>query len=103
MEGPEWSMRPKLAAVLAQDVSGGQVNVSAVCRELAISRKHYYTLRRRFVDDGVEAIGAGRSRRPKHSPGQLSAAVEDEIVRWRKQLEDSGLDAGAQSIRYELR
>lgn len=96
-------MQTKLAAVLAQDACGGRVNVSAVCRELAISRKHYYTLRRRFLDGGVEAIVAGRSRRPRNSPGLVAAAVEDEIVRWRKQLEDSGLDAGAQSIRHRLR
>src|SRR4051812_707482 len=96
-------MQVKLAAVLAEDSAGGRVNVSAVCRELGISRKHYYALRRRFAAGGVEAVTVSASRRPQRSPGQTTAAVEDEIVRWRKLLVEDGLDAGARSIRYRLR
>ena len=103
MAGSVLSMQTKLAAVLAEYSAGGRVNVSAVCRELGISRKHYYELRRRFAAGGVEAVTASRSRRPQHSPGQTTAGLEDEIVRWRKQLIDDGLDAGARSIRYRLR
>jgi transposase InsO family protein len=101
--GTVLSMQVKLAAVLAEDSAGGRVNVSAVCRELGISRKHYYALRRRFAAGGVEAVTVSASRRPQRSPGQTTAAVEDEIVRWRKLLVEDGLDAGARSIRYRLR
>jgi transposase InsO family protein len=103
MAGTVLSMRTKLAAVLAEDVSGRRVNVSAVCRELGVSRKHYYALKRRFETGGLDALLAGESRRPNRSPTQLPAAVEDEIVRLRKSLDDDGADAGARSIYYELR
>ena len=103
MAGTVLSMQTKLAAVLAEQSAGGRVNVAALCRELGISRKHYYALRRRFEAGGVEAVTAGASRRPRRSPAQLSTGVEDEVVRWRKRLEDEGLDAGARSIRYRLR
>lgn len=95
-------MQTKLAAVLAAEASDGAVNVSAVCRELGISRKHYYVLRRRFAAGGIEAVTSGGSRRPRRSPAQVAASVEDEIVRLRKQLDDAGWDAGARSIRYRL-
>lgn len=96
-------MQTKLAAVLAEESAGRRVNVAALCRELGISRKHYYALRRRFAAGGIEAVTAGVSRRPHRCPGQLSAELEDEVVRWRKRLDDAGLDAGARSIRYRLR
>jgi transposase InsO family protein len=95
------SMQTKLVAALAES-TGAKVNVSALCRELGVSRKHYYALKRRFAAGGVEAVLAGESRRPKTSPGQLPVAVEDEIVRWRKTLADDGWDAGARSIRFKL-
>jgi transposase InsO family protein len=100
--GTVLSMQTKLAAVLAAEASDGPVNVSAVCRELGISRKHYYALRRRFAAGGVEAVTGSASRRPLRSPGQTAAELEDEIVRWRKRLVEDGLDAGARSIRYRL-
>jgi transposase InsO family protein len=103
MAGTVLSMHTKLAAVFAEDAGGGRVNVSAVCRDLGISRKHYYALRRRFREGGVEAVIAGESRRPRRSPRQLSAEIEDEIVRLRKSLNDEGFEAGARSIYYELR
>lgn len=95
-------MQVKLAAVLAETSAGGRVNVRALCRELGISPKHFYELRRRFEAGGVEAVITPRSRRPRHSPGRLSAEVEDRIVRWRKELVDDGWDAGARSIRFRL-
>lgn len=101
--GTVLSMQTKLAAVLAEGSAGGGVNVSAVCRELGVSRKHYYALRKRFLAGGVEAVTASASRRPDHSPGQTAPELEDEIVRWRKSLAGDGLDAGARSIRYRLR
>jgi transposase InsO family protein len=44
----------------------------------------------------------GRERRPHHSPQQMPAALEDEIVRLRKKLQGQGLDAGAETIRAML-
>ena len=95
-------METKLIAALAEVVAGGEVNVSALCAEVGISRKHYYALRRRFEAGGAEAVLARQSRRPGRSPGQLSGSVEDEIVRWRKELTERGWDAGARTIRTML-
>lgn len=97
-------METKLIAALAEVAAGGRVNVSALCLDLGISRKHYYELKRRFDAGGVEAVLARKSRRPLRSPGQTSAAVEDRIASWRKRLEDDdGWDNfGARSIRLLL-
>src|SRR5271168_3191334 len=51
---------------------------------------------------GGDAALEPHKRGPKISPNQTSAALEDEIVSWRKQLSDNGFDAGARTIRYHL-
>jgi transposase InsO family protein len=96
------SMNTKLIAALADSAAGGAVNVAALCRELGMSRKHYYVLKRRFASGGVEAVVAGESRRPHHSPAQVDASVEERIVRWRKELISSGWHEGARTIRTHL-
>lgn len=92
-------METRLRAVLAADVAG--VSVSELCRRLGISRDTFYRYRRRFQTEGPAGLAA-RSRRPKSSPGQIPAGLEDEIVRWRKQLHDLGVDHGAQTIFYHM-
>lgn len=93
------SMETKLIAALAETVAGGKINVSALCAELGISRKHYYVLRRRFEAGGVEALLTRPSRRPGTSPGQTPAEVEDRIITLRKELIEQGWDGGARTIR----
>jgi transposase InsO family protein len=97
----------KLVAVLARQASGqGSVgralSVKAICAELGISRKTYYVAAARFAESGFEGL-LPRSRRPAHSPGQTPAAMEDAIVRVRKELDDEGLDNGPVSIDGRLR
>ena len=89
----------KLAAVLA----GGrpEVSVRALCAELGIHPDTYYEAKKRFDADGVTGL-LPRSRRPAQSPGQTPAAMEELIVRARKELADEGWDNGARSIRYRL-
>lgn len=89
------SMESKLLAVVS---SGLPLPVSRVCRELGISRQTFYKYRRRWLEDGPAGL-VERSRRPHRSPGQMSAVLEDEIVRLRKTLP---LDNGAQTIAYHL-
>ena len=72
-----------------------------VARDYGVSRRWVFELIRRFETEG-EAGLEPRSRRPKHSPQQTGAALEDEIVEIRKQLEEEGLDAGAHTIGYHL-
>jgi transposase InsO family protein len=90
-----------LIAALAESLKG-PVNVSALCREYEISRKHYYTLRRRFLAGGAEAVLTDRSCRPHHSPTQLDAAVEKRVVELRQQLIKDGWAGGARTIRTHL-
>jgi transposase InsO family protein len=89
------TMESKLLAVLS---SGLPLPVSTVCRELGISRQTFYKYRRRWLVEGPPGL-VERSRRPHRSPGQMSAVLEDEIVRLRKALP---LDNGAQTIAYHL-
>jgi transposase InsO family protein len=84
-------------------MSGKKINVSAFCRDYDISRQHFYRLRDRAVAEGLAAVSVPRSRRPRSSPGQTPADVEDAVVRWRKTLAEDGLDNGAVTIGYHLR
>lgn len=88
-------MEAKLLAVLSSQV---EVNVTALCAELGISRQSFYKYRRRYLDEGPEGL-VERSRRPLHSPNQVSPEVEEHIVRLRKELP---VDNGAQTIAFHL-
>jgi transposase InsO family protein len=96
------AMQVKLAAALARQSQGEKLDVTATCRQLGISRQTFYKYAARFDAEGVEGL-LERSRRPAASPGQTCAALEDEIVRWRKQLIDQGWDGGAASIWHRMR
>lgn len=95
-------MQVKLAAVLARRSQGERLNVRATCRELGISPPTFYKYVARFESEGVAGL-LERSRRPVCSPGQTAATVEEQIVRWRKELTDQGWDAGAASIFHRMR
>ena len=89
------SMEAKLLAVFS---SGVPLKVTALCRDLEISRQTLYKYRRRFETEGPAGL-VERSRRPHSSPGRVSAATEEAIVRLRKELT---LECGAQTIAYHL-
>jgi transposase InsO family protein len=72
-----------------------------VARDCGVSRRWVYELCRRFDAEG-EAGLEPRSRRPRASPGRTSEALEEEIVKLRKDLLDQGLDAGAHTIAVHL-
>ncbi|WP_353961391.1 IS481 family transposase [Antrihabitans cavernicola] len=86
----------------AATAMAGQIpNVAAFCREQGISRETFNKWRRRFKADGIEGL-ADRSRRPRSAPGQTPAAVEEVVLRRRKELADGGADCGPQSIQWSL-
>jgi transposase-like protein len=89
------SMEAKLLAVFS---SGVPLRVTALCRELEISRQTLYKYRRRYEAEGPAGL-VERSRRPLSSPRQVSAETEDAIVRLRKELRP---ECGAQTIAYQL-
>lgn len=88
--------------IRAATALAGQVdNVSQFCREHQISRQTFYKFRRRFTEHGLAGLQE-RSRRPNSSPGQTPAAVEEAVLRARKQLLEQGRDHGPQSIVWAL-
>ncbi len=87
---------------LIVEIDTKSVNVTEFCREHGISTWFFYELRRRHRLEG-EACLEPRSRAPKRVANKTALAVEDTIVRTRKQLVDAGLDAGAASIADKLR
>lgn len=74
---------------------------SEVSRDYDVSRYWVHQLVRRYQVEGESAFEP-RSRRPRRSPQAVPAAIEDEIVRLRKELTRQGLDAGADTIRTHL-
>jgi transposase InsO family protein len=88
--------------IRAATALAGQVdNVSQFCRDHQISRQTFYKFRRRFAQDGLAGLQE-QSRRPNSSPGQTAAAVEEAVLRARKQLLEQGRDHGPQSIVWAL-
>ncbi len=74
---------------------------SEVARDYDVSRYWVHQLVQRYAAEG-EAAFEPRSRRPHTSPQAVSGAVEEEILRLRKELSRQGLDAGADTIRTHL-
>jgi transposase InsO family protein len=75
--------------------------IGELARTYKVDRSWIYRRLARFRREG-EAGLVPRSTRPHRSPTRLAGIYEDEIVAMRKELSDSGLDAGAETIRYHL-
>ena len=88
--------RVVITAVLA-----GQ-SQSEVARTYGVSQGWVSKLMARYRAEGEAAFEA-RSRRPITSPTATPEATVELIVRLRKQLAESGLDAGAETIDWHLR
>ncbi len=86
-------------AIAEMDVA--QVNVTGFCESHGISRDRFYEIRRRYKAEGDAGL-TPRSRAPNTVANRTSAAVEDLVVTWRKQLDDAGLDCGAETIKWHL-
>jgi transposase InsO family protein len=74
---------------------------SEVARDYGVSRRWVHELVRRYEAEGEKGLEP-RLRRPRRSPQQTSAGIEDEIVEIRKDLTEEGLDAGAHTIAFHL-
>jgi transposase InsO family protein len=94
-------MSVKLLAAVVSVVEDHPVNVSAVCALHGLSRKTFYKWVARYRAEGMAGLEE-RSRRPRSSPKQICADIEDHIVRLRKELLDAGLDHGATTIQWHL-
>lgn len=72
--------------------------MSTFCLEHGISRKTFYELRRRVLEEGPAAALEPRSRRPRESPTRIGEEVKQQAVDVRASLEASGLDHGPISV-----
>ena len=86
-------------AIAQMDMS--EVNVSAFCRDHQISRDRFYEFQNRYESEGDAGL-VPRSRAPNTVANKTSSQVEDLIVSKRKQLDDEGLDAGAETVKWHL-
>jgi transposase InsO family protein len=75
---------------------------SEVARDYGVSRLWVWTLVNRYLAEGETAFEP-RSRRPHTNPRRVvTDTVEDAIVALRKELEQAGHDAGAETIAWHL-
>jgi len=72
-----------------------------VAARYGVHRAWIYKLKARYEAEGDTALEP-RSRRPKTSPAALAPDVVDLMVRVRKELVDTGLDAGPETIAWHL-
>jgi transposase InsO family protein len=73
-----------------------------VAARYCVHRAWVYKLKARYEAEGEAALEP-RSRAPKNTPRATPQPVVDMIVRLRKELHESGLDAGADTIGWHLR
>ncbi|WP_022901301.1 IS481 family transposase [Humibacter albus] len=77
-------------------------SVTTFCLEHEISRKTFYAIRRRALQEGQAAALEPRSRRPKLSPSTLTAETKQQAIAVRAVLESSGLDHGPISVHDKM-
>jgi transposase InsO family protein len=90
----------KARLVITALVVEGQTAAEVAAR-YGVHRSWVYRLKARYEAEG-EAAFEPRSRRPHASPTALSEATVQLIVTLRKQLAESGLDAGPETIGWHL-
>ncbi|MCI0156564.1 DDE-type integrase/transposase/recombinase [Leifsonia shinshuensis] len=73
-------------------------SVTTFCAEHGISRKTFYEIRKRAIEDGPAAALEPRSRRPRASPGKITEEIKQQAIQVRAALEQSGLDHGPISV-----
>jgi transposase InsO family protein len=94
---------PRIRLAIAQwppDAPRGAV--TTFCAEHSISRKTFYAIRRRALNEGQAAALEPRSRRPKRSPTMITDEVKQRAVAVRAALESSGLDHGPISVHDKM-
>jgi len=77
--------------------------VSTFCAEHGISRKTFYAIRKRALEEGQAAALEPRTRRPSTSPSRLAGEMKKQAIGVRAALEQSGLDHGPISVHEKMR
>ena len=78
-------------------------SVTTFCAEHGISRKTFYEIRKRAIEDGPAAALEPRSRRPRASPSKITEEIKQQAIQVRAALEQSGLDHGPISVHDRMR
>jgi transposase InsO family protein len=91
----------RLAAAVAAKARGEELAVAAGCARIGVSRQTFYKYLARFRAEGVEGLFP-RSRAALRHPARTGPAIEDAVLRARKELDEDGADNGALSIRWRL-
>lgn len=86
---------------LIVEVDVDDLNVTEFCAQHGVSTWFFYQLRKRYAVEGEAALEP-RSRAAKTVANRTPEWVEDVVVQLRKELNDTGLDSGAATIRYHL-
>jgi transposase InsO family protein len=73
-----------------------------LARDHGISKRWVFKLLRRFKEGGYASLEP-RSRRPRSSPHQVEAEVQELIVKLRGELTAAGHDAGPETIAHHLK
>ena len=91
-----------LGRFLVEAVVVSGASPTELARSHPISRSWLFRLLARYKEGGYEALKP-RSRRPKSCPSRTAPEIQQAIVDLRRELTDSGLDAGAQTIAHHLK
>jgi hypothetical protein len=77
--------------------------VSMFCVEQGISRKTFYAIRKRALEEGQAAALEPRTRAARSSPNRVGEEVKKQAIGVRAALEQSGLDHGPISVHEKMR
>jgi transposase InsO family protein len=91
-----------LGRFLVEAVVVSGASPTELARSHPISRSWLFRLLARYKEGGYEALEP-RSRRPKSCPSRTAPEIQQAIVDLRRELTESGLDAGAQTIAHHLK
>ncbi|MFZ1062726.1 MAG: DDE-type integrase/transposase/recombinase [Acidimicrobiales bacterium] len=76
-------------------------SIREAARSFGVSKSWVYELVRRYREGGASALEE-RSKAHHTNPRQMSGAIEEELVRLRKELLDLGADHGAATLQWHL-
>ena len=92
-------MSKKLVMILK--ITSGQLTVTQTADQYGISRRQLHRLLNRYREGGEAALEP-RSRRPHSNPHQTPPQVRERIITLRRELTNTGLDAGPVTIAWHL-
>jgi len=90
-----------LAQMVVDSVVVRGHSVRATARRYGVSKSWVHELVRRYREGGPEALVA-KSKAPRSNRRSITSALEELIVKRRKELVDLGVDAGAETIHWHL-